>query len=354
MFAMYTAEQLKDFPYFDEYLKDFDMAGVLDSLTGLISRPFMLKFIHHLINHKIPFTLAELDLDNFKFINDTYGHKIGDGVLEGVAEDLIRYLADYGIAGRIGGDEFLIVNLRDLTYDEVKKFYLEMYANFNVLRKNIELDSCSPFITGTLGSATFPTDASDYDALFALVDKTLYRGKTKGRNCYIIYVEAKHKDIVIKDLKGHGLFNTFHDLAEKFDSVYDAHEKMKAMYSVLEDAMRITDLYYIGINHELRSINKKGVLAVVRDVDSLLTNGICNSNQIEKMKDRSPSFYEFLKAHELETVLLVPVGTCHETIGYLLCAEPRSLRIWQEDECAILFSVGRMLAGFLRATDSTL
>lgn len=354
MFAMYTVDKLQKFPYFKEYLEEHDMSGVLDSLTGLVSRPFMQKFVHYLIDSKIPFTLALLDLDNFKFINDTYGHKIGDGVLEGVGEDLIRYLDDYGVAGRIGGDEFMLVNLRDRGYDNVKKFYLEMYANFNVMRKNIELASCSPFITGTLGSATYPDDADTYDGLFALVDKTLYRGKTKGRNCYIIYVESKHKDIVIKDLKGHGLYSTFHDIAEKFDSVYDAHEKLKAIYSVLEDAMRITNLYYIGANNELRSIKSDELLATVPDAESLLKNDICNCNQVEKIKELSPSFYDFLQANELETVLMVRVETCHESLGYLLCAEPRSLRIWQEDECAILFCVGRMLAGFLRSTETAL
>ncbi|MBQ7305434.1 MAG: GGDEF domain-containing protein, partial [Clostridia bacterium] len=85
---------------------------MVDSLTGLVSRKYMIGFIQHLIENGVPFTLALLDLDNFKFINDTYGHKIGDGVLAGLAGDLEKYLEDYGIAGRYGGDEFLIINFR--------------------------------------------------------------------------------------------------------------------------------------------------------------------------------------------------------------------------------------------------
>ena len=89
---MYTKEQLSKYHYFAEIFKTNDLNSVVDSLTGLISRGYMLEFIQNLVKDKIPFTLSLLDLDNFKFINDTYGHKVGDGVLAGLAHDLERYL----------------------------------------------------------------------------------------------------------------------------------------------------------------------------------------------------------------------------------------------------------------------
>ena len=159
---MYTKEQLSKYSYFEEILNLRDISSVVDSLTGLVSRRYIIGFIHRLIEEKIPFSLSIVDLDNFKFINDTYGHKVGDGVLAGVATDLIRYLGSYGVAGRFGGDEFLIVNFRDVRYDDLKQFFCGLYANFNVLRKNIELENCNPFITGTIGCATFPDNAADF------------------------------------------------------------------------------------------------------------------------------------------------------------------------------------------------
>ena len=170
---MYTKEQLLKYPYFEEVLKTRDISSVVDSLTGLVSRPYMLEFIKNLVDNHVPFTMAMLDLDNFKFVNDTYGHKIGDGVLAGLSNDLSRYLGDYGIAGRYGGDEFIVVNFRDITYDALKEFYNGLYSDYNVLRKNIFLGDCEPFITGTIGSAVYPKDASEYDGLFELADKAL-------------------------------------------------------------------------------------------------------------------------------------------------------------------------------------
>ena len=117
-----------------------------------------------------------------------------------------------------------------------------LYSDCNVLRKNICLGDCKPFVTGTLGSAVFPKYAQDYMSLFSLVDKALYRGKTKGRNCYIIYVEEKHKDISMQELAGRGIYTIFHDLSCKFDSRSELSDKVKAMLDILDDDMRISDM----------------------------------------------------------------------------------------------------------------
>ena len=89
---MYTEKQLSQYPYFAKVLGKNSLDIVLDTLTGIVSRGYILGFVRALIADGTPFTFAMLDLDNFKFINDTYGHHVGDGVLTGVAEDLIKYL----------------------------------------------------------------------------------------------------------------------------------------------------------------------------------------------------------------------------------------------------------------------
>jgi len=351
---MYTKDQLLKYPYFEEIFKSGDVSNVVDSLTGLISRRYMLEFIQNLVENKVPFTLALLDLDNFKFINDTYGHKTGDGVLTGMSNDLERYLGDYGIAGRYGGDEFLIVNFRDHSYDEIKAFYTGLYSDYNVLRKNIYLGDCEPFVTGTIGSATFPKDAQDYESLFSLADKTLYRGKTKGRNCYIIYVEEKHKDISIQELAGRNIYNIFHDLSCKFDSQSELSDKLKAMLDILGEDMRISDLYYVGSDNHFRNVSAGESLGRVNDLDKLIKEDIYTTNDIGDMESKSHSMFELCKAKEFETVLITRIGIQDESFGYLVCAEPRNLRIWQDDENAIMFFVARMLAVYIQASGEKL
>lgn len=347
---MYTKEQLLKYPYFEEVFKTRDISNVIDSLTGLVSRRYMLEFIQNLMENKVPFTLAIMDLDNFKFINDTYGHKMGDGVLAKLSSDLEKYLGDYGVAGRYGGDEFLIVNFRDSSYNEIKAFYTGLYSDYNVLRKNIHLGSCEPFITGTIGSAAFPKDAQDFETLFSIVDKALYRGKTKGRNCYIIYVEEKHKNISIKEMAGRGIYNIFYDLSRKFDSQSALSDKLKAMLDILDDDMRISDLYYVGNDSHFRNVSAGDSLGQVSDLDKLINHDIYTTNEIKDIESKSPSMYELCMAKEFETVLMIRIGIQDETFGYLVCAEPRNLRIWQNDEYAIMFFVARMLAVYIQAS----
>ncbi len=351
---MYSKEQLIKYPYFEKILQDRDISTVVDSLTGLISRSYIIGFIHNLIDNKIPFTLAMVDLDNFKYINDTQGHKIGDGVLAGFASDMKRYLSDYGIAGRFGGDEFLIVNFRDLDYDSVKAFYAEMYSNYNVLRKNIVLDTCEPFVTGTIGSATYPKDASDYDSLFELIDKTLYRGKTKGRNCYIIYVESKHKNIQIKQLARRGLSAIFNDLSIRFDSSNSLMGKLEGIMGVMCDDMRISGLYYQGTDNIIKKVGSDETFGTIDDLNKIVVNNIYSTNEIQEFMDKAPDLYNYCISHDIYSIIIVRVGTTEATYGYLMCLEPHSRRIWQDDEEAMMFFVARTLGGYIMITGERL
>ncbi len=351
---MYSAGKLKKYPYFERRMRESGLGGILDSLTGVISRSFIMEFVRSLIERGLPFTFAILDLDNFKFINDTYGHRIGDQVLQVVANDLITYLGDDGLVGRFGGDEFLIVCLRKMNYQERKAFFDPMYYGDTVLRKSPTLSDCKPFITGTIGSATYPDDATDFDELFGLIDKTLYRGKSKGRNCYIIYVEEKHRDIEIQKLAGHGLFSSVHDMTQELDSYAELHEKLRAAFSCLKENLRISNLYYVGRDDILRSVCDTALSEPVPDIHSLIAGDLYLTNTITDVLPIAPVFYRVMEDRDIGSLLIVRVRNRGSEYGYLICAEPFNMRIWQEDECATLYFLARELSWFMRETGMTL
>jgi hypothetical protein len=126
-----------------------------------------------------------------------------------------------------------------------------------------------------------------------------------------------------------------------------AVEKLRAVFSVLKEDMRITNLYYIDKVFNLKSIHCDEIIANVPDIDSLLKDELFNSNNLSEVKYTAPKTYEMIRDNEFETLLVTRIRTNRETIGYMMCAESHNLRIWQQDECAILFSVGRMLGGYL-------
>lgn len=351
---MYTVEQLSRYPYFQSALEESGLDFLLDPLTGVVARNHILGFARALIESGTPFTFAMLDLDNFKYVNDTYGHHVGDDVLARVAEDLAAYMDDYGLVGRYGGDELIIVNLRHRTYDEKKAFLSGIYAGSTVLRRNIHLQDCAPFITGTIGCATFPDDAGDYDALFTLIDKTLYRGKTKGRNCHIIYVEEKHRDIEIRQIARHGVYTTMHSLIRQFELVPGLENKLRSVMPLLMEELRISELYYVGRSGRLCAVRNHCPEEDVSDIYALMTDDLYSSNSLERAERSCPVFYAALKRRDVETLLVVRVSMGMDRYGYLICAEPRSRRIWQEDECAIMYFLAKLLAASIRIDGETL
>ncbi len=345
---MYKTEQLTKYRFFADVLETKDIEMITDPLTGLISRAYILDFAKSLIADNVPFTFVILDLDNFKFINDTYGHRAGDGVLYGVSSSLAEYIDGIGVAGRYGGDEILFIDFKHLEYDDKKTFFTSLYTDNRVLRRNYDLEDCSPFITGTIGCATFPNDTAGFDELFLMIDKTLYRGKSKGRNCYIIYVAEKHKNIEIRRLAGHGICTVMQSLVRQLELVPGAENKFHAVLPLLMDELCITDLYYTDKNHVMHAIIDKSFREDVGDIAQLTKDDIYRTNDIDDMMNSAPVFYEALKKHNVETVLVSRIGVRDTTDGYLICAEPRSHRIWQEDECAIIYFLAKLFASGIR------
>ena len=346
---MYSEEQLSRYPFFKRAFEKDRINYVLDALTGLVSRQYILGYVRSLIEEGTPFTFGMLDLDNFKFINDTYGHHAGDGVLVSVADGLSKYLDGYGVAGRFGGDELLWINLRDRAYDDKKTFLSEMYNSGKVLRKNIPLADCDPFITGTIGCATYPDDATTYDSLFEMIDKTLYRGKRKGRNCYIIYVKEKHADIQIRQIARRGVFTSMRNLVRMFEMVPGIRNKLHSVAPVMIDELKVSDLYYVDRSRVMRGIRVQGIREDVGDIDRLMSDELFAANDLATVEARSPVFYGVLSRWEVESLMVVRIGVDNEpTDGYLVCAEPRNRRLWQEDECALMFFLAKLIAARIR------
>ena len=96
----------------DQFLsKNYKKPDFYDALTGLISRRYILDYIKYLIDNNIPFYVSMLDIDNFKLVNDNYGHSIGDELLKQFSNNILANIDNETIAGRLGGDEFIIINV---------------------------------------------------------------------------------------------------------------------------------------------------------------------------------------------------------------------------------------------------
>ncbi len=216
--TIYTIEKLRKYTFFDKLMDEVSLNEMLDPLTGVISRAYSVRFVRSLIAEHIPFTFAMIDLDNFKFINDSLGHTAGDKVLTTVSKRLAEFVDGFGIVGRFGGDELLMIDLEHIQTDDKISFFEKLYTNSLALRFTMDFGNGGSFITATVGAASYPEDADNYADLFTLIDKMLYYGKSKGRNCFTVYQAEKHKDLEVTKIAHRGLYTYIHQLRTSMEN----------------------------------------------------------------------------------------------------------------------------------------
>ncbi len=159
-----------------------------DALTGLPNRTlFMDRFAHALSQakrQKHSLVLMFIDLDNFKHINDTYGHPVGDDLLCKVAERLRRVTRSSDTVGRQSGDEFMV-----LIEDAMSESAIRSTAQnvLNELIKPLDLGVGNMFVSASIGIATFPGDGDNIESLLKHADLAMYKAKETGRNKFHFY-----------------------------------------------------------------------------------------------------------------------------------------------------------------------
>lgn len=153
-----------------------------DELTGLYNRRFFERMVRdENKDFGASYAIVMFDIDDFKMVNDTYGHEIGDQVLEMVAKALMKNMGEKDVAVRWGGEEFILFfpNV-DINFAERKTIQIQ-----NDIRRNkVECDSKSVMITTTAGIAA-DTSIRRYESVISTADKRLYYGKRHGKNCHI-------------------------------------------------------------------------------------------------------------------------------------------------------------------------
>jgi diguanylate cyclase (GGDEF)-like protein/PAS domain S-box-containing protein len=155
-----------------------------DELTGLPNRAFfkerMAKTLHHARRNGRKVTVAYLDLDNFKDINDSLGHGAGDEVLKEMAARMADGVRASDMVVRLGGDEFVVVLVHQSNHDTgITRRLRELHK---AVRKPIPYHDKQIAVTCSIGVAAFPSDGGTAEELLANADTAMYRAKQLGRD----------------------------------------------------------------------------------------------------------------------------------------------------------------------------
>ena len=224
----------------------FQILAHTDSLTDIYNRYGFDELAERMItkNPKTHFVAALLDIDDFKFINDIYGHVYGDRALKSLTDSMKAFFPKNTLLGRNGGDEFCIL-LPDHTYKEAGELLLQ----FTKLPKTF---SCKgkeyPFFI-SLGYAEYPTFASSRSQLMRCADAALYEIKLHGKNGCMAYREGlrsgvrKQLGFAFKDISEHlpGAFIIYRADKDDDELLYANHEFLQMTgYKTIDELFSLT------------------------------------------------------------------------------------------------------------------
>lgn len=317
----------------------------IDALTKLYRRDVILSYMDYLIESETPFTFMILDVDNFKLINDNYGHLVGDETLKCVAESLEELVGNKGVVGRYGGDEFIFVYPNITEYDDIWQ------VSYEILKSTTSLtvpgyEGIS--ITYTMGESRFPKDSKSVDELIVLADKALYRGKVKGRNCFIIYLPEKHANIALQTIREkvyspmflHAkIFSMLNRNSDVETNISHAIDFIGAYFLIDHLCVEVDDGLLFEYNQPLapkRQFRKYG-LDVIEQCVSADGVFVENTTITSKIKESNPLMNSILR-QDVWSCVLCRIRAFDKDYGFLR-ADVTAVdtgRIWQNEDLVVL------------------
>jgi diguanylate cyclase (GGDEF)-like protein len=179
--------------------------ALFDSVTKLPNRHFLYKFLNESIGSTVtierPAAIMFIDLDKFKFINDTMGHNFGDAVLQQASLEIQKCLLKNDFISRHGGDEFIVV-LWNAGLDRAELTAQQMIQRFT---DPLRVGEHSIDLTLSIGLSCYPLNSSNVETLIQYADIAMYEAKSQGRNQFLIYHPNMSDDISRKNQLERGL-----------------------------------------------------------------------------------------------------------------------------------------------------
>ena len=229
-----------------EHKNKYKILARTDSLTNIYNRYGFDELAEKIIskNPQTHFVAALLDIDDFKFINDIYGHSYGDKALKSLADSMKAFFPSDALLGRNGGDEFCIL-LPNCTFKEADK----QLQQFTKLPKTFSYHGKELAFYISLGYAEYPTFAASPSQLMRCADAALYEIKLHGKNGCMAYRKGlqsgvrKQLGFALKDISEHlpGAFIIYRADKEDDELFYANHEFLHMTgYKSMDELFRLT------------------------------------------------------------------------------------------------------------------
>lgn len=194
----------KDITELKETQLEIKNLAFYDSITKLPNRVSLYNTLFEHINSSKKFTVFFMDLDNFKIVNDSYGHDVGDKLLKLVTERLNIEKKEEFTAFRLGGDEFIILYNGAIDKEAIENIANELLFEIS---QPYHIDEKFFYISASIGIASYPESGHDLNELLKNADTAMYKSKESGRNKFTFFDDIMAEENIKKINMHNSLFN---------------------------------------------------------------------------------------------------------------------------------------------------
>ncbi|MBQ9124992.1 MAG: EAL domain-containing protein [Acholeplasmatales bacterium] len=323
----------------------FPSKQIRNSKTGLVEKTFMTEYVSYLTDCNIPYALGIMEIDNLLNIADTFGKNISEELLIQVCNSLNSEINNQGILGYYDESSIMIVFPNVDNCNKIYGIFSEIYAGKS-LRHDYSVKNISYYITATSGSAVYPADASTLSELMIAVNKALYRGRQKGRNCFITYVHSKHKDIVLDNINKISYSKLMDDIALSFRLCSPMNTFLENTLRMIKEVLGITGAFFI--DNESNMISSKSIgsnqLAslTIRNFESILkASDLINMSNLEAIYD--DVLKKKLSDNKMNSFIIKNVIFGQKSFGYVGFYSELSNKVWSNEDISLLVHIEKLI-----------
>jgi len=302
-----------------------------------------------------------LDIDNFKNINDTCGHLVGDQVIMKVAANLQNNLREEDLVGRIGGDEFCMYLNHISCIEDIEKNALRIIDNI----RNLNISKLQKQLTVSMGICIVDTE-KDFEDIFMNADHALYEAKANGRDQFVVYKNDYFSQIMQKKEKRKDRHEvTVNDILPKvFEmlNVFDKRDELLAQtMEFICRSMNVKNIFLLRFENEAYSMGRVYIYDLERNKTSKHVHIQTDPAYLKAFDDRHLYYQNqinvndirYINAYEqyqIQATLQHQILYDHRMIG-VLGMNDRRIHEWNEDDLSLIRNLSYAFATYLIAIE---
>ena len=306
-------------------------------------------------------TFFILDIDNFKIINDTCGHLVGDQVIMKVAANLQNNLREEDLVGRIGGDEFCMYLNHISCIEDIEKNALRIIDNI----RNLNISKLQKQLTVSMGICIVDTE-KDFEDIFMKADHALYEAKANGRDQFVVYKNDYFSQIMQKKEKRKDRHEvTVNDILPKvFEmlNVFDKRDEQLAQtMEFICRSMNVKNIFLLRFENEAYSMGRVYIYDLERNKASKHVHIQTDPAYLKAFDDRHHYYQNqinvndirYINAYEqyqIQATLQHQILYDHRMIG-VLGMNDRRIHEWNEDDLSLIRNLSYAFATYLIAIE---